>query len=150
MNDTYSFTDLVKNGIDAIPEQFRDEIDNLNFFVEDFANREQLRKVNVSSPWNLLGLYEGVPISKRTHYSGQLPDRITIFRRPLEARAETLEQLQNMVSDTVWHEFGHFLGMDEYEVRKMEAERNERRKLEMKQNTKLEKDKIQNLNYTNF
>jgi predicted Zn-dependent protease with MMP-like domain len=62
----------------------------------------------------LLGHYHGVPLTERgSSYAGYLPDRITIYRRALEARARTPEDLAEQVRVTVWHEVAHHFGIDD-------------------------------------
>jgi predicted Zn-dependent protease with MMP-like domain len=61
----------------------------------------------------LLGLYEGVPRTERGFGDGMLPDRITLFRRPLEARARNQRELADIVRETVVHEIAHHFGIDD-------------------------------------
>ena len=96
------FEDLVRNAIDALPERFRAGMENVEIVVED------------SGRPGLLGYYQGVPLPERgSSYSGYLPDRITIYRRALEARATSPEDLAEQVRITVWHEIAHHFGIDE-------------------------------------
>ena len=68
----------------------------------------------------LLGHYHGVPLTDRgSGYAGFLPDRITIYRRPLEARASTPEELAEQVRVTVWHEIAHHFGIDDDRLREL-------------------------------
>jgi predicted Zn-dependent protease with MMP-like domain len=72
----------------------------------------------------LLGLYEGHPLTHRSvGQSFTFPDRITIYQRPHEQMARTLDQLEQIVADTVWHEIAHYFGMDEARVRRAERRR---------------------------
>ena len=73
----------------------------------------------------LLGLYEGIPKTKRgAGYFGVLPDKITIFRQPLEELAGRDEsKLKRLVYEVVWHEVGHHLGFNEKEIRALEAKK---------------------------
>ena len=73
---------------------------------------------------NLLGLYQGRPLTERSVYDGfGMPDKITIFQGPHERLSHTPEELQQMVADTVWHEIAHYFGMDEMRVRRAERKR---------------------------
>jgi len=68
----------------------------------------------------LLGHYRGVPLPNRgSGYSGILPDKITIYRRPLERRARTPAELVEMVRHTVWHEVAHHFGIDDQRLREL-------------------------------
>lgn len=96
------FEEFVAEAIDAIPDEFADRVHNVAFLVEDDSARG-----------NLLGLYEGVPLTKRWHYSGAMPDRITIYRNPICRMCRTEEQVRDQVRATVIHEIGHYFGIDD-------------------------------------
>ncbi len=107
------FDDLVERAVRKIPPRFRSRLDNVYFVVEPEGPNP-----------NLLGLYEGVPLTERSVYqSFQMPDRIVIFQRPHERRARSRAHLAKMVEDTVWHEVAHYFGLDEAEVRRAEHRR---------------------------
>jgi predicted Zn-dependent protease with MMP-like domain len=100
-------------------------MENVAFFVEAEARRKKAREVGIKKYDVLLGLYEGIPKTKRgSGYFGVLPDKITIFQKPIEELAAGDKQkLRKIVSDVVWHEVGHHLGLGEKELRKREARR---------------------------
>lgn len=123
MDQQKTFEEIVKEVVDNLPEDFSKRFNNLAFFVEDFPNEHQTEKMRLHNHYALLGLYEGVPMSKRGHYSGAIPDRITIFKKPIEARASSYEDLKKLIREVVLHEIGHYFGMNEEEVRRMERER---------------------------
>jgi predicted Zn-dependent protease with MMP-like domain len=118
--DREKFEELVKQGIDAIPERFLKKLDNVGIVVEDEPSEEQIKKLKLGKYSKLFGLYEGMPQTKRGHYSGILPDKITIFKRPIEEVALNDEQIKTIVKNTVWHEIAHHFGMDEERVRRAE------------------------------
>jgi predicted Zn-dependent protease with MMP-like domain len=95
------FEELVADALDGLPEGFG--FSNVVVVVED---------QRPGTP-HLLGLYEGVPLTERRHYSGVLPDRITLFRLPLCRHAVDLDDLVREIRVTVLHEFGHHVGIDE-------------------------------------
>ena len=95
------FEQLVAEALDGLPDGFG--FSNVVVLVEDERPGRP----------HLLGLYEGVPLTQRRHYSGVLPDRITVFRLPLCRHAADLEDLVREIRVTVLHEFGHHVGMDE-------------------------------------
>lgn len=117
------FEALVSAGIDAIPEKFLKKLDNVVITIDDAPTREQLRKNHVGRGYTLFGLYEGVPQIKRWNYGGILPDKITIFRKPILEDADSEEEVKEIVKNTVWHEIAHHFGMDEDEVRGAELKR---------------------------
>lgn len=125
MNDE-EFHQLVDEAVASIPEQFLQKLDNVAVVVEDLPTPNQLQKLRARGERGfLLGLYEGVPQTKRRHYGvgGQLPDKITIFRRPLQAISRTKGDLMIRVRKTVIHEIAHHFGIDEEQVREAEKKR---------------------------
>ncbi len=124
------FEILVNEGIEAIPKKFLDLLDNVAITIADEPSLSQVKKYKLTHGYSLLGLYEGVPIGRRgPHYSGVLPDKITIFRRPIErVSGGDPILIKQQVKDTVWHEIAHHFGMDEHEVRTAERNRRARKK----------------------
>lgn len=122
------FEKIVKEGIKAIPEKFLRKLDNVAIVIEDEPTPAKKKKLNIHSNWTLLGLYEGVPKAKRgANYSAILPDKITIFQKPIERDARNKEDLKEIVKNTIWHEIAHHFGMSEIQVRQAEIKRRERR-----------------------
>jgi len=120
ISDT-EFEKLVAEGIDAIPRDFYENIDNLAFVIRDFPTREQLAQVKARPGTTLFGLYEGIPKIRRGNaYSGVLPDKITIFKIPLLCVADSREELRRQVMHTVWHEIAHHFGLDHNRIHELE------------------------------
>jgi len=119
------FEKLVDEAVESIPSKFRAKLENVDIFIEDWPTRQQI--IN-SGGRMLFGLYEGIPQTKRGRYGVgiTLPDRITIFRRPIESVARTENDLKQLIKNTVWHEVAHHFGMDESSVRKAESIRKKR------------------------
>ncbi len=124
------FEQLVDAGIKAIPKKFLDLMDNVAVIIEDAPTPAQLQKMKMKPGWTLFGLYEGVPRTKRGPFYSALPDKITIFRGPIEHAALWSPggpaSIKEIVCDTVWHEIAHHFGMDEATVRKAEKKRGRR------------------------
>ena len=118
--DQDKFEKLVWQGIEAIPKRFLEKLDNVDIIIEDESTPEQMRKLKLSQGAKLFGLYEGVPQTKRRHYTWVMPDKITIFQKPIESVCFTDEEIKEQVKKTVWHEIAHHFGMDEERVRKVE------------------------------
>ena len=97
------FEDLVAQALDQLPPEVAGQFKNVAVVVED---------ENADDP-DLLGLYQGVPLTERGVYSGALPDRISVYRIPLCLMAEDLDHLVEEIAITVVHEFGHHMGMAE-------------------------------------
>ncbi len=118
------FEALVNEGIQAIPEKFLRLLKNVAVVIEDDLTPEKRREMGMADGEDLLGLYEGVPQTRRgSDYGGVLPDKITIFRRPILEEARTAEEVRAIVKDTVWHEIAHHFGMEEDQVEEAEARR---------------------------
>jgi predicted Zn-dependent protease with MMP-like domain len=108
------FEDLVVEAIEEMPDEFLDYLENVAIVVEDWPDREALDSVGVRSRTDLLGLYHGIPQTARTHsYSLVMPDKISIYRRPIEMRCTTDEEVRDMVKRTVRHEIAHHFGIDD-------------------------------------
>jgi len=123
LNQT-EFEKIVEEGIKAIPERFLRKLVNVAIVIEDEPTPAQKEKLNIHPSWALFGLYEGVPQAKRgINYSAVLPDKITIFQKPIEDGGRDKEDIKEMVKNTVWHEIAHHFGMSEARVRQAEARR---------------------------
>jgi predicted Zn-dependent protease with MMP-like domain len=109
--DRATFEQLVADALDAIPESLGRLMENVAVFVEDWPTQRQLQGRRGS----LLGLYEGVALTRRTplSYVGAMPDRITIFRGPISSIAQSEEQLVHLVTTTVIHEVAHHFGISD-------------------------------------
>lgn len=122
------FEKLVKEGIGAIPKKFRKKLDNVAIVIEDEPTYEQLRKSRVPVGFTLFGLYEGVPQTRRGNYGMVLPDKITIFQKPIERCASSDSAICKIVKNTVWHEIAHHFGFGERKIWELEAEKRKRNK----------------------
>ena len=114
------FEQLVNEGIKDIPQKFLDKLDNVGIVIEDNPTPEQLKKLKIRKNYVLFGLYEGIPKTVRWNYADVLPDKITIFKNPIEESTQSDEEIKNIIKETVWHEIAHHFGMDEKEVRAAE------------------------------
>jgi predicted Zn-dependent protease with MMP-like domain len=111
------FEAFVADALDEIPAVLGDAIENVAVVVSEWPTSEQLGDRHGT----LLGLYEGVPLTRRDpiSYRGVLPDRITIFAGPLCARADDEADLAAQVRTTVLHEVGHYFGMTDARLREL-------------------------------
>ena len=100
------FEDAVRDALDEIPEELAEQMDNVVVLVEDDAPADDPE---------LLGLYEGVPLTERGEFwaAGALPDRITIYRRPTLAVCDSRDEVVDEVAVTVVHEIAHHFGIDD-------------------------------------
>ena len=117
------FEELVEKTIAALPEGFKKKIENLAVVVEDYPSDEILLQLRLKSKKSLLGLYQGVPITKRnSNYCNVLPDKITIFKKPIELLNQKEEDIKNTIRQVVIHEIGHYFGMNEKDLEQIEKE----------------------------
>ena len=106
------FEELVVEALDGLPEWVRERLENVDVLIEDRPPRGEP---------GLLGLYEGVPLTRRgIHYSGVLPDRITLFRANILRDASTEEEVRGRVRHTVVHEVAHFFGISDERLREID------------------------------
>src|SRR5206468_6138355 len=106
------FEEMVADALDGLPEWVRDRMENVDVLVAPAPPPDQP---------GLLGLYEGVPLTRRgSGYFGVLPDRITLFRSTLESSARGEEELRRVVRHTVVHEFAHFFGIPDDRLRELD------------------------------
>jgi predicted Zn-dependent protease with MMP-like domain len=109
-----AFERLVAQALDDLPRDIQHALDNVEVVVEDWPDRATLRRAGLRHPMQLLGFYHGVPRTKRTHnYGLVLPDKITIYRRPIEMRSHTAEEVRATVRRVVKHEIAHHFGIDD-------------------------------------
>ncbi|MCS7229030.1 MAG: metallopeptidase family protein [Candidatus Kryptonium sp.] len=114
------FEKIIEETIESLPQQIKQKLDNVVFIVQDYPDEEEL-KMTRSNKYNLLGLYTGVPLSKRGINYGMYPvtpDRIFIFKANIERICKDENELRKKIREVVLHEIGHYLGMSESEVRK--------------------------------
>lgn len=111
--DREKFEWLVTRALQALPEEFTSKLENIDVVVEDWPTVGQLTRVGLRQGQGqiLLGLYEGVPLTKRgRHYGLVPPDKITIFRKSIEAKcrygAEVTAEIQRVVKHEIAHHFG--------------------------------------------
>lgn len=105
------FEKIVMEAVEKLPAPIRERLENVEFIVQESPNRRQ------SGLGELYGLYEGTPFPDRAHdFQLAMPDRITIFKRAIERDCATRDDMIKCIQDTVVHEVGHFLGLDDDEL----------------------------------
>ena len=111
------FGQLVSEAIDSIGQEHAPHMDNVAFTIADVPTQIQAQKAGMRHGWLLLGLYEGIPKTKRgNNYTGVLPDKITIFKLPLLSISRDEEDLRQRVKKTVWHEVAHHFGLNHHDI----------------------------------
>jgi predicted Zn-dependent protease with MMP-like domain len=116
------FERLVHEAVTLIPKRFRREMKNLALVVEDEPSGDLLAEMEIEPPDSLYGLYQGVPLPERTWgFGNNLPDRITLFQRPIEEDCDGDEdEVRAVIGETLIHEVGHYFGMSEEEIEEIE------------------------------
>jgi len=134
--DAERFEELVDEAAESLPPEFAERLDNVDVVVEARPSPRLLRKMGLAGRGTLLGLYEGVPQTRRDHaYGAVLPDRIVIYREPVLAEAAARaggaadaategdafdRAVRDVVRTTVLHEIGHHFGLSEGDLRRYE------------------------------
>jgi predicted Zn-dependent protease with MMP-like domain len=119
--DRERFEWLVAKAVETLPEEFVTRLENIDVVVEGQPSHGQLASVELRRGQTLLGLYEGVPLTKRDrHYGMVVPDKISIFQKPIEAKcrydAEIIAEIQRVVR----HEIAHHFGIDDARLEQIE------------------------------
>jgi len=125
------FEKLAAEGYEKLPQWVRLKIKNVALLVENEPSDEVREREGLTEHETLLGYYHGIPLSERGENYGvgiTMPDTITLYQIPIEEAAEEDKMdVRDVVAETIWHEFAHHFGMDEYEVREREGKRDVRR-----------------------
>jgi predicted Zn-dependent protease with MMP-like domain len=116
------FEHLVDEAVVRIPEYFRSQMQNLALVIEDEPSAELLTEMGIEAPDTLYGLYQGTPLPERDWSQGNtMPDRITLFRGPIEADGPDPEDIRAAIAETLIHEVGHYFGLSEAEIEEIEG-----------------------------
>jgi predicted Zn-dependent protease with MMP-like domain len=104
------FETIVYHKLENIPERIKNKLENIEFFVEENPPSSRI-----------LGLYQGVPFPRRKNpgYSLIMPDKIILFKKNIERECRNKEEIERKIEDVLLHEIGHYLGLNEYQVRKL-------------------------------
>jgi len=122
------FSELVADAVDTLPQEFKDLLSNVEVVVADEPNVRQMLRLAKGSL--LLGLYEGVPQTKRgARYNLTLPDKITIFQKPIEEICQTDDGVVEQIGKTVRHEIAHHFGISDERLKQLAQERQLRMKM---------------------
>lgn len=114
------FEELVADAVASLPTEILQRMDNVVVTVADWPSPNDLQRSRVGAGGHLFGLYEGVPLTRRgRHYNLVAPDRIIIFRGPLQSVFRTPTALQEQVRRTVVHEIAHHFGIGEARIREL-------------------------------
>jgi predicted Zn-dependent protease with MMP-like domain len=125
--DRQEFEGLVGRAIESLPPEFQTKLENVDIVVEEWPTGAQLRQARTRSRWQLLGLYQGVPQTRRGRgYGLVMPDKISIFQRAIEAQCRYGYEVEAKVGEVVRHEIAHHFGTDDETLRRIERRRRNR------------------------
>ena len=113
---------IARRTLAALPEPFVGHLKHVVLLVEDFADEQTLREMEIEDPFDLTGIYEGLPLTEKSvDQSGALPDRVRLFRRPiLDEWADGTDTLEHLVAHVLIHEVGHHFGFSDEDMHALE------------------------------
>jgi len=116
--DRQHFEELVLEAVEALPQRFLDRLANIDIEVREWPSPEELRSARVPAGATLLGLYVGIPRTRRgAHYNLALPDRILIYQRPIERLCRSDDEVRERVGRVIQHEIAHHFGLTDADLR---------------------------------
>lgn len=115
------FSQLINEALDSLPGEHVRQIQNVAIVQQDEPTEEQRVKLELRDDETLFGLYEGVPLSQRQGTTPLLPDKITIFKGPMSHVSRTIGELREEIRHTLWHEIGHYYGLDHARIAELES-----------------------------
>ena len=122
--DAQEIEAIARRALDSLPAPFADNLGEIILQVEEFADEDTLRAMGIDDPFELTGLYEGIPLTERSvEQSGTLPDRVRLFRRPiLDEWADGEDSLEHLVTHVLIHEIGHHFGLSDADMHALEEQ----------------------------
>jgi predicted Zn-dependent protease with MMP-like domain len=116
------FEALVERALRRLPAKFKEMLANIAVVVEDWPDDETLAELEIDPPDTLYGLYRGVDLTHRdSNYGNVLPDTVTIYQGPIEEDCADEREMAELVRDTVVHEIGHYFGLDDETMERIEG-----------------------------
>ena len=121
--DREEFEKLVMKAMGELPEAFKRNLENVDVVIEDEPDMGTAKKLGLGTRGHLLGLYQGVPLKKRTHYYGMvMPDKITLYKSNIERAAlESGEDLYGRVKHVIQHEIAHHFGISDSRLKDLDV-----------------------------
>lgn len=119
--DDDAFQALVNDALISLPSVQAKSIANVAILYEYEPTPEQRTRLKLRNDQTLFGLYEGVPLPNRLGQTRVLPDKITVFKGPLTRASTNLIELKENIRHTLWHEIGHYYGLDHDKIHELES-----------------------------
>ena len=111
------FERLARRAYRQLPPDFRERLDNVDITIQEWPGPEAAGLMEDTG--GLLGLYTGIPLTQREGGAPELPDRICLYRQPILRSCSTRAQVVEEVRVTLWHEVGHYLGLNEEDLHRL-------------------------------
>ena len=113
---------IARQAMLSLPEPFASHLSDVVLLIEEFADDQTLDTMGIDDPFDLSGIYEGIPLTERSvDQSGTLPDKIRLFRRPiLDEWAGGEDSLEHLVAHVLVHEVGHHFGLSDEDMHALE------------------------------
>ena len=113
---------IARQALERLPKPFADSLGDIVLLVQEFADDETLQAMGIDDPFELTGLYDGIPLTEQSvEQSGTLPERIFLYRRPiLDEWAGGEEGLEHLVAHVLIHEVGHHFGLSDDDIHALE------------------------------
>lgn len=111
---------VAKEAVESLPQILKSKLYNLEIVVEDYPSQVSIEKLKLKNKSSLLGLYKGVPWGKRgRRYTNVMPDRIVLYKKPIEQHCKNKKEVEEKLKDVVFHEIGHYFGFNDRELKNM-------------------------------
>lgn len=114
------FDQLINEALESLPGEHVKNIENIAILRQDEPTEEQRQILQLRHDQLLYGLYEGVPLTERQGQTKIYPDKITLFKHPLAMFAGSVAELKEQIRHTIWHEIGHYYGLNHAQIRDLE------------------------------
>lgn len=115
------FDQLISKAIDELPQEYITNLNNVVITYADEPTPEQSKKQGIRSGQLLLGLYEGIPLTRRgAGYNLVIPDKITLFKKSILQMSHDESSFYKQIKHTLWHEIAHFYGLDHSRIKLLE------------------------------
>jgi predicted Zn-dependent protease with MMP-like domain len=115
-----AFEAIVVQAFEVLPERFKSTVENVGVVIEDYPSDEIVRNMQLRTKHDLLGLYQGIPLTKRGTWYGMspiVPDKISLYQKNIEDAGRTEDGIRRKIHEVLIHEIGHYFGMNEEEIR---------------------------------
>ena len=118
------FEALVFRAVETLPPEFRSKLENVDIIAEDWPSPNQISRLGLRNKTQLLGLYEGVPQTRRdSGYNLVLPDKITIFQKSIELKCRSDKEIEGEIGRVIRHEIAHHFGIGDATLYKIENQK---------------------------